>query len=140
VPGLFALILFAAFNNFLGGVFMALMDAYGLSLMEVQEWGLLWAAVSCGFILSGLTIAKTGLGRNPLKNAAHGQPDRVVGGERVHAPVLGADARDRLFHLAVPEPVRRSFGADHAAEGRALRAAGAGCSASRNRSSSRPRR
>jgi DHA3 family multidrug efflux protein-like MFS transporter len=67
VPGLFALILFAAFNNFLGGVFMALMDAYGLSLMAVQEWGLLWAAVSCGFILSGLTIARTGLGRNPLK-------------------------------------------------------------------------
>ena len=52
-PGLFALILFAAFNNFLGGVFMALMDAYGLSLVAVQEWGLLWACVSCGFILSG---------------------------------------------------------------------------------------
>ena len=41
VPGLFALIFFAAFNNFLGGVFMALMDAYGLSLMKVQEWGML---------------------------------------------------------------------------------------------------
>ena len=67
VPGLFALILFAAFNNFLGGVFMALMDAYGLSLMEVQEWGLLWAAVSCGFILSGIVIARRGLGKNPLR-------------------------------------------------------------------------
>jgi DHA3 family multidrug efflux protein-like MFS transporter len=67
VPGLFALILFATFNNLLGGVFMALMDAYGLSLMEVQEWGLLWALASCAFILSGLTIAKTGLGRNPLR-------------------------------------------------------------------------
>ena len=43
VPGLVALILFAAFNNFLGGVYMALMDAYGLSLMSVQAWGLLWA-------------------------------------------------------------------------------------------------
>ncbi|MEB3067492.1 hypothetical protein VJJ00_08895, partial [Parvimonas micra] len=30
VPGLFALILFATFNNLLGGVFMALMDGYGL--------------------------------------------------------------------------------------------------------------
>ncbi|WP_374408828.1 MFS transporter [Pelagerythrobacter sp.] len=67
VPGLFALILFSTFNNFLGGVFMALMDAYGLSLMEVQEWGMLWALASCSFIVSGLTIAKTGLGRNPLR-------------------------------------------------------------------------
>src|SRR5690606_34781813 len=67
VPGLFALIAFACFNNLLGGVFMALMDAYGLSLMEVEEWGLLWAFASCAFILSGLTIAKTGLGRNPLR-------------------------------------------------------------------------
>jgi DHA3 family multidrug efflux protein-like MFS transporter len=67
VPGLFALIFFATFNNLLGGVFMALMDAYGLSLMEVQEWGLLWAFASCAFILSGLTIAKTGLGKNPLR-------------------------------------------------------------------------
>ena len=67
VSGLFALILFGAFNNFLGGVFMALMDAYGLSLMSVQAWGLLWALVSCAFILSGLVIAKTGLGSNPLR-------------------------------------------------------------------------
>ena len=67
VSGLFALILFGAFNNFLGGVFMALMDAYGLSLMAVEAWGLLWALVSCAFILSGIVIAKTGLGRNPLR-------------------------------------------------------------------------
>jgi DHA3 family multidrug efflux protein-like MFS transporter len=67
VPGLFALILFSTFNNFLGGVFMALMDAYGLSLMSVQHWGLLWAFVSCAFILSGLVIARVGLGKNPLK-------------------------------------------------------------------------
>lgn len=67
LPGLFALIFFSTFNNFLGGVFMALMDAYGLSLMEVQEWGLLWALASCSFIVSGLTIARTGLGKNPLR-------------------------------------------------------------------------
>ncbi|MDQ8029870.1 MAG: MFS transporter [Brevundimonas sp.] len=67
VPGLFALILFATFNNFLGGVFMALMDAYGLSLMKVQHWGLLWGAVSVAFILSGIVIARTGLGANPLR-------------------------------------------------------------------------
>lgn len=67
IPGLFALILFAAFNNLLGGVFMALMDAYGLSLMKVEEWGLLWAAISCAFILSGIVIARTGLGANPVR-------------------------------------------------------------------------
>ncbi len=67
VSGLFALILFASFNNFLGGIFMALMDAYGLSLMAVEQWGLLWAFVSCAFIASGILIAKTGLGRNPVR-------------------------------------------------------------------------
>lgn len=67
IPGLFALILFSSFNNLLGGVFMALMDAYGLSLMKVQQWGMLWAAISCAFILSGMVIARTGLGANPVR-------------------------------------------------------------------------
>ncbi|NBB15759.1 MFS transporter [Caulobacter sp. SLTY] len=67
VPGLFALILFATFNNFLGGIFMALMDAYGLSLVKVQTWGLLWAFIATAFIISGLVIARTGLGSNPLR-------------------------------------------------------------------------
>jgi DHA3 family multidrug efflux protein-like MFS transporter len=67
VPGLFALIMFTSLNNLLGGVFMALLDAYGLSLMNVQEWGLLWALASCGFVLSGFVISRTGLGRNPLR-------------------------------------------------------------------------
>ena len=67
VPGLGALILFACFNNLLGGVFMALMDAYGLSLMSVEAWGLLWAGASSAFIVSGLIIAKAGLGPNPLR-------------------------------------------------------------------------
>lgn len=67
VPGLFALIYFSVLNNFLGGVFMALMDAYGLSLMKVQEWGLLWAFASSAFIVSGIAIARYGLGKNPLR-------------------------------------------------------------------------
>ena len=67
VPGLLALILFSCFNNFLGGAFMALMDAYGLSLMSVSAWGLLWGALSAGFIIGGLAVARTGLGSNPLR-------------------------------------------------------------------------
>lgn len=67
VPGLMALIFFATFNNFLGGVFMALMDAYGLNLVSVQVWGLLWGVLSTGFIVGGLIIAKFGLGKNPLR-------------------------------------------------------------------------
>lgn len=67
VPGLFALIFFATFNNFLGGVFMALMDPYGLSLMKVQHWGLLWGVISVSFIVSGIVISRTGLGPKPLR-------------------------------------------------------------------------
>jgi DHA3 family multidrug efflux protein-like MFS transporter len=67
VPGLFALIFFTTFNNFLGGVFFALMDAYGLSLVSVQVWGTLWGVLSLSFILGGLYISKKGLGANPLR-------------------------------------------------------------------------
>ncbi len=67
VPGLLALILFTTFNNLLGGVFMALMDAYGLSMMSVEAWGLLWGVISSGFILGGLLIARFGLGGKPLR-------------------------------------------------------------------------
>lgn len=67
VPGLLALILFATINNFLGGVFMSLMDAYGLSLVSVQNWGIMWGFLSCGFIVGGLIVAKRGLGENPVR-------------------------------------------------------------------------
>jgi MFS transporter, DHA3 family, multidrug efflux protein len=67
VPGLLALIAFSCFNNFLGGAFMALMDAYGLYLVSVQTWGLLWGALSAFFIIGGLAVAKTGLGKNPVR-------------------------------------------------------------------------
>ncbi len=66
IPGLLALILFTTINNFLGGAFMGLMDAYGLSLVSVEVWGLLFAVISCGFIVGGLFISKYGLGKNPL--------------------------------------------------------------------------
>ncbi|MBX3047885.1 MAG: MFS transporter [Anaerolineales bacterium] len=67
VPGLLALILFTTFNNFLGGVFMALMDAYGLSLVSVEVWGFLWGGLSTAFIIGGLLIARFGLGGQPLR-------------------------------------------------------------------------
>ena len=67
MPGLLALIAFSCLNNFLGGAFMALMDAYGLSMMSVQAWGLMWGALSALFIVGGLMVAKTGLGSKPLR-------------------------------------------------------------------------
>lgn len=67
VPGLFGLIFFTTFNNFLGGVFMSLMDAYGLSLVSVQTWGTLLAFLSFGFIAGSTYIAKYGLGKKPLR-------------------------------------------------------------------------
>jgi DHA3 family multidrug efflux protein-like MFS transporter len=66
VPGLFALIFFTTFNNFLGGVFMSLLDAYGLTLVSVQVWGAIWGFLSMGFIIGGLYISRYGLGVSPL--------------------------------------------------------------------------
>ena len=67
VPGLFALLLFSTFNNFLGGVFMSLMDPYGLTLMSVEAWGVLIAFTSLGFIVGGIVVARRGLGANPVR-------------------------------------------------------------------------
>lgn len=67
VPGLGMLIAFAAFNNLLTGVFMALMDPYGLSLVSVETWGILWGFISLALIGSGLAVAKWGLGKSPMR-------------------------------------------------------------------------
>ncbi len=67
VPGLWMLIGLAAFNNLLAGVFMSLTDAYGLSLVSVQTWGLLFGFISLAFIAGGVVVAKVGLGRSPLR-------------------------------------------------------------------------
>lgn len=72
VPGLGMLIALAAFNNLLGGVFMALMDAYGLELVSVEAWGFIWGFLSTGFILGGLIVAKRGLGPTPVKVVVFG--------------------------------------------------------------------
>ena len=65
--GLFALIVFSTFNNLIGGVYMALMDPYGLTLFPVEIWGVVLGVSSTGFIIGGLLIAKFGLGRNPIR-------------------------------------------------------------------------
>ncbi len=67
VSGLFALIVFSTFNNLIGGVYMALMDPYGLELFSVQLWGALFALASTGFLVGGAVVGKLGLGSNPLR-------------------------------------------------------------------------
>ncbi len=65
--GLVPLIAFSCFNNFIAGGFMALMDAYGLSLVSVQAWGLLWGGLSALMIVGGLLVARVGLGSRPVR-------------------------------------------------------------------------
>lgn len=65
--GLLALILFTTFNNLTGGVFMALMDPYGLTVFSVEMWGVVLGITATGFIIGGAVIAKFGLGNNPIR-------------------------------------------------------------------------
>ncbi|WP_434810693.1 MFS transporter [Microbacterium sp. bgisy189] len=67
VPGLFALLIFSTFNNLIGGVYMALMDPYGLTLFDVKIWGIVLAVTATGFLIGGGVIAAKGLGRNPVR-------------------------------------------------------------------------
>ena len=125
VPGLLALIAFACFNNFLGGAFMALMDAYGLYMMSVQAWGLLWGALSTGFIIGGLAVAKTSLGKNPVRLLLL---VNIVFWSVTCCSLAGfSDLADCGYgHLHAFDPVRRSVRTDHPPEGSSLRAAGQG--------------
>jgi len=66
-PGLFALIIFTTLNNLIGGVYMALMDPYGLELFPVEIWGIVLGITSAGFLIGGALVAKFGLGRNPIR-------------------------------------------------------------------------
>ncbi|MGL4759075.1 MAG: MFS transporter [Patescibacteria group bacterium] len=64
---IFHIVIFTTINNFLGGVFMALLDPYGLSLVSVQNWGLIWSFLSIAYLLGGILISKFGLGKNELR-------------------------------------------------------------------------
>lgn len=67
ISGLWAMIIFAMWNNFLWGVFMSLMDAYGLMLVSVETWGIVLAITSTGFIFWWMITAKYGLWKNPVR-------------------------------------------------------------------------
>lgn len=67
IPGLFGLIIFSMLNNFIGGVYMALMDPYGLTLFSVEMWGVVFGVAGTGFIIGGILVAKFGLGKNPIR-------------------------------------------------------------------------
>ncbi|MGN7977731.1 MFS transporter [Microbacterium sp. 22195] len=67
VPALFALLFFSMLNNLVGGVYMALMDPYGLELMSVQMWGIALGVASTGFLIGGIVVSTVGLGSNPIR-------------------------------------------------------------------------
>ncbi|MFE4080719.1 MFS transporter [Paenarthrobacter sp. YIM B13468] len=67
ISGLFALIVFSTFNNFVGGVYMALMDPYGLEMFSVEMWGTFFALGCTGILVGGALVGKFGLGSNPLR-------------------------------------------------------------------------
>ena len=67
ISWLFGLIFFSMFNNFLGWVFMSLMDPYWLSLVSVQTWWFIWWSLSFAFIFWWIVISKWGLWSNPIK-------------------------------------------------------------------------
>lgn len=67
VPGLVALILFSTFNNLVNGVYIALMDPYGLTLFSVEAWGIVLGVTGLGFVVGGGLVARFGLGSNPVR-------------------------------------------------------------------------
>lgn len=81
VPALIWLIVFSTFNNLIGGVYMALLDPYGLSLVSVEAWGIVFGFVGIGFIIGGAVIAKVGLGTRPLRALLLANVDMwIIGG------------------------------------------------------------
>ena len=90
------LIALAAFNNLLAGVFMALMDAYGLSLVSVETWGFLFGGISMAFIVGGLA-------RRPVRARASCRCASILLGNLVNWTVCS------VVHAAlVDRPARRS--------------------------------
>lgn len=72
VPGLMPLIFFTTFNNFIGGIFMVLLDPYGLEIFSVEMWGIFLGITGTGFIFGGMAISRKGLGKKPLRTLLYG--------------------------------------------------------------------
>ena len=123
-PGLFALILFTTLNNLIGGVYIALMDPYGLTLFPVEGWGVVFAVASTGFIIGGLVIAKWGLGRNPIRTMLLVAVAMGLLGVAVHDPRVVAALRGRHLALHAAHPRGRGVRADRHPEGGAVPAPG----------------
>ena len=67
VPGLLGLVVFTTFNNLSSGVYMALLDPYGLNMFSVEVWGTIFGVAGTGFLIGGAIVAKWGLGNNPVR-------------------------------------------------------------------------
>lgn len=67
VPALVWLIAFTTFNNLIGGLYMALLDPYGLTLVSVEVWGITFGVLGIGFLAGGAVIGRWGLGSRPLR-------------------------------------------------------------------------
>lgn len=67
VPGLIGLILFTTLNNLASGVYMALLDPYGLNMFPVEIWGIVFGLAGTGFIVGGALVARFGLGSKPIR-------------------------------------------------------------------------
>ena len=124
MSGLLALLLFSMFNNFLGGVFMALMDPYGLTLMSVEAWGGLIAFTSLGFIVGGLIVTRRGLGANPVRSL-------LLANVVMWTVTIVFPIRSEILPLAIgffvyldPRPDRGGVRADGHPAGRAVQGAG----------------
>lgn len=67
VPGLIGLVIFTTFNNLSSGVYMAMIDPYGLNMFSVEIWGIVFGVAGTGFLVGGAIVAKWGLGKNPVR-------------------------------------------------------------------------
>ena len=123
VPGLLLLLFFTTFNNFLGGVFMALMDPYGLTLVSVETWGLVLGGRQFRVHRRRHLRRPQGTRVEPAADTAAHQHGALDDLHPVPGPLLDRAPRDRVRHLHRPDPGRRGLRADDHPARRPLRGA-----------------
>ena len=111
-------------NNLLGGVFMALMDAYGLSLCRRRDVGLPVGRRSASRSSSAASSCQGRARIEPGAHRAHRQPCQLDRVRHVHAALLDRAAGDRHVRLAAADPGDRGGRADRAAALDPVRAPG----------------